>query len=53
MGMNTLQELLSLMTIEEKARTCRSRAEAQLCIRHAEQARQKLWGTSEPLRFSS
>jgi len=51
--MNTLQELLSLMRIEEKARTCSSRTEAQQCIRRAEQARKHLWGTNEAMHFSS
>lgn len=51
--MNTLQKLLSLMTIEEKARTCRNRTEAQQWIRRAELARKHLWGTTEALHFSS
>jgi hypothetical protein len=51
--LNTLHELLALMAVEEKARTCQSRAEAQRCIHEAEQRRRNLWGTKQAVRFSS
>ena len=51
-AMNTLNELLALMAVEEKARTCHSRAEAQRCINEAEQRRRNLWGTKQAVRFS-
>ena len=51
--MDTLHQLIELMTIEEKARTCHSRAEAQRCIHEAEQRRRNLWGTKQAVRFSS
>ena len=41
--LSTLEELLALMRIEEKARTCSNRTEAQQAIRRAEQARKHLW----------
>ncbi len=34
------------MRIEEKARTCSNRTEAQQAIRRAEQARKHLWETT-------
>ena len=52
-ALNTLHELLALMAVEEKARTCQSRAEAQRCIHEAEQRRRNLWGTKQAIRFSS
>ena len=52
-AMNTLNELLALMAVEEKARTCHSRAEAQRCINEAEQLQRNLWGTKQAVRFSS
>ena len=52
-ALNTLHELLALMAVEEKARICQSRAEAQLCIHEAEQLRRNLWGTKQAVRFSS
>ncbi len=51
--MDTLHQLIELMTIEEKARTCHSRSEAQRCIRKAEQVRHALWGNKQAVRFSS
>ena len=51
--MDTLNELLALMAVEEKARTCHSRAEAQRCINEAERRRRNLWGTKQAMRFSS
>ena len=52
-ALNTLHELLALMAVEEKARICQSRAEAQRCIHEAEQRRRNLWGTKQAIRFSS
>ena len=43
----TVQRLVRLMSLEERARSCRSRTEAQACIRRAEATKQKLWGHSE------
>ncbi|MEC8441865.1 MAG: hypothetical protein VXZ59_06080 [Cyanobacteriota bacterium] len=51
--MDTLHLLIELMAIEERARTCHSRAEAQRCIRKAEQVRSDLWGSKQAVRFSS
>ena len=51
--MSTLNELLALMAVEEQARTCHSRDEAQRCIHEAEQRRRNLWGTKQAVRFSS
>jgi|TARA_B100002052_G_C15876091_1_gene597054 hypothetical protein len=42
--MTTIERLINLMQLEEKARTCRSRHEAQQTIRAAERAREELWG---------
>ena len=43
----TLRRLISLFSIEEKARNCRSRKEAQRCIRRADETKQALWGSTE------
>ena len=51
--MKTVHQLLKLMQIEEKARTCTTRSEAQVCIRRAEQIRQELWGGSRGMRMTS
>ena len=50
--MSTLNELLALMAVEEQARTCHSRAEAQRCIQEAEQRRRNLWGTQQAVRLA-
>ena len=43
----TVQRLVRLMSLEDRARRCRSRSEAQACIRRAEATKQKLWGHSD------
>ena len=45
--MATVHQLVELFQIEEQARSCRSRAEAQRCIREADAAKRALWGTTE------
>ena len=40
----TLRRLVRLMSLEERARLCETRADAQACIRRAEATKQKLWG---------
>jgi len=42
----TTQQLVQLMQLEERARTCTNRAEARLFIADAEAAKRKLWGNS-------
>ena len=44
--MSKLHDLINLMELEEKARTCVNRATAQRVIRQAEEARRNLWGNS-------
>ncbi|MGC6482012.1 MAG: hypothetical protein ACON4T_00370 [Synechococcus sp.] len=43
----TVQRLVRLMSLEEKARLCKTRADAQACIRRAEATKQKLWGQTD------
>ena len=43
----TLRSLVSLLAIEDRARNCRSRKEAQTCIRRADETKQALWGSTE------
>ncbi len=45
--MTTVHKLVELFQIEEQARYCRSRDEAQQCIRKADAAKRALWGTTE------
>jgi len=45
-AMTTTQQLVQLMQLEERARTCTNRAEARLFIADAEAAKRKLWGNS-------
>ena len=40
----TVQRLVRLMSLEERAQLCKTRADAQACIRRAEATKQKLWG---------
>ncbi len=51
--MKTLQQLLELMQIEERARICLSREEAQRCIKRAEEVRQQLWGSPQAVYFTT
>ena len=51
--MKKIHQLLKLMQIEENARTCTTRSEAQACIRRAEEIRHELWGNSMTMRFIS
>ena len=51
-ALNTLHELLTLKSVDEKARTCHSHFEAQRCIYEAEQRRRNLWGTKQAVSFS-
>ena len=51
--MKTLQQLLELIQIEDQARQCVSRSEAQRCIQRAEEVRQKLWGSSQAIHFTT
>ena len=53
MTMRKVHQLLKLMQIEENARTCTTRSEAQACIRRAEQIRQELWGSRMSAGFTS
>ena len=43
----TVQRLVRLMSLEERARLCKTRADAQACIRRAEATKQKLWGQTD------
>ena len=52
-GMKTLHQLLELMQIEERARVCLSRDEAQRCIQRAEKVRQQLWGSPLAVHFTT
>lgn len=45
--MSTVHKLVELFQLEEQARSCTSRAEAQQCIRKADAAKRALWGTTE------
>ena len=47
MPRHTLDRLVGLMSLEERARNCRSRSEAQECIRKADATKRELWGTTE------
>lgn len=40
-----LEELLDLLVIEERARCCSTRAQAQLLIREADEVKRALWGS--------
>ena len=43
----TVRRLVRLMSLEERARLCKTRADAQACIRRAEATKQKLWGQTD------
>ena len=47
MPRHALGRLVGLMSLEERARNCRSRSEAQDCIRKADATKRELWGTTE------
>ncbi|AII43533.1 hypothetical protein KR100_09185 [Synechococcus sp. KORDI-100] len=51
--MKTLQQLLELIEIEDQARLCVSRSEAQRCIKRAEEVRQQLWGSPQAIHFTT
>jgi hypothetical protein len=51
--MQTLQRLLELIKIEDQARLCVSRSEAQRCIKRAEEVRRQLWGSSQAIHFTT
>ena len=51
--MSTLHDLINLMELEEKARTCINRATAQRVIRQAEEARRNLLGSTSATPFES
>ena len=51
--MKTLQQLLELIKIEDQARLCVSRSEAQRCIKRAEEVRQQLWGSPQAVYFTT
>ena len=41
----SLADLLALLEIEERARCCSTRAQAQLLIREADEVKRALWGS--------
>ena len=43
----TVRRLVRLMSLEERARLCKTREDAQACIRRAEATKQKLWGQTD------
>ncbi|MEB3158355.1 MAG: hypothetical protein VKK03_02715 [Synechococcus sp.] len=43
----TLNRLVSLLSLEDRARNCRSRREAQDCIVRADATKRALWGTTD------
>jgi hypothetical protein len=45
--MTELKQLLRILSIEEQARTCLTRAEAQRLIRKGDKAKRKLWHDTE------
>ena len=51
--MRTLQQLLELIQIEDQARQCISRSDAQRCIKRAEEVRQQLWGSPQAIHFTT
>lgn len=51
--MRKVHQWIKLMQIEESARTCTTRSEAQACIRRADEIRQELWGKTMAVRFTS
>ena len=42
-----VSSLVALMQLEERAKACTTRREAQACIREADEAKRHLWGTTE------
>ena len=40
-------QLVNIMRIEDKARSCTNREEARLLIRESDQAKRALWGSTD------
>tara|TARA_B100001939_G_scaffold188652_1_gene162492 strand:+ start:37 stop:189 length:153 start_codon:yes stop_codon:yes gene_type:complete len=45
--MTQVQQLIQILKLEEEARHCTNRAEAQRLIRQGDEAKQRLWGDTE------
>ena len=44
---NVVSSLVALMQLEESAKVCTTRLEAQACILEADATKRHLWGTTE------
>ena len=45
--MTQVKQLIQILKLEEEARHCTNRAEAQRLIRKGDEAKQRLWGDTE------
>lgn len=51
--MSELRKLIKLMKLEEKAKTCLTREEAQTLIRKSSKTSKKIWGPGMKLNFNN